>query len=474
MDSSAQDTTAPRIQAFIARPAALPLDLGVPANLQSSFAGADQRVLDATGGRKGLRIHTGGAACSTSQIDIVEIILKPETSTVQEAWSDVSSQVRTVPMTLWAGIAYGVGCAVGDSCGYGGSRSLTQTLPATPAQDAGLENGAVAVMDSTAGASILTHETFHALGAVNANSLHSTGSGHVTTPGDLMGSGVGVIDVDHDDYFNPDGAIVGRDGAGVWNTYDSFYLCAAPMCPGVPVRPTVTLDGVVRDEAGARFTAAGASYYRWYTNGVASTRASGPIFDWSFGSAVGVRGFTADGAVSNFMTATVQQPPSSAPPGGQQPPSTAPPVGQEPGGSSPGGAQLVAPPAQPGAAATPTTGFPGVADVFGPAQRSRPTLTVRPADRRPRRDRLARSGLRVTVGSRDSARCIVSLRNGTTRLGRASVQALAGVPRTAVVKLSHAGRRRIARPTVRSVAVQVSCLGLSSNPVTLRLRRPAD
>lgn len=101
-------------------------------------------------------------------------------------------------------------------------------------------------------ANVSLHELFHSLGAVSARALHASygaqGPGHCWDEFDVMcGQSDGVVklcgtaesdlilDCGADDYFNPAGPVVGRDGAAIWNTYNSAFLCPEATCVGRPL-----------------------------------------------------------------------------------------------------------------------------------------------------------------------------------------------------------------------------------------------
>jgi hypothetical protein len=95
----------------------------------------------------------------------------------------------------------------------------------------------------------IMHEIGHILGVVNADSIHSDGTGHCDDGLDVMCNGraggastlscsplpvsasTGYIDspwdCNHDDYFNPSGNIIGKNGQRIWNLYDAPFMCAA-------------------------------------------------------------------------------------------------------------------------------------------------------------------------------------------------------------------------------------------------------
>ena len=306
------DPAAPRLQAYIARRTGVTsfeTQAAITNKLQDELRKAHFALIRESGG-KGLRIRTGLSGCTAADIDIVEISLPPEADTPGEAFNEIHRQVQPVPLTLWVGVLADIG-----EIGRGGGRALGQGGPPSPAQDVTLDDGAAAQMSpGNTYAEVILHEAFHAMGAVNSNALHGDGRGHVPTP-DLMdasASGI-IIDVGHDDYFNPGGSITGRTGQPIWNLYDSLFLCPPGTCFGAVNRPTVTVSSSIQNSR-ARFAAQGAAYYRWYLDGFPALTASGPIFDAPLNRQVGVRGFAVDGAVSPLQTSSVTAPPTTSPP----------------------------------------------------------------------------------------------------------------------------------------------------------------
>ena len=105
------------------------------------------------------------------------------------------------------------------------------------------------------------HELLHNLGAVQDTAPHSTHAGHCYDEVDVMcypdGGSAWVslpaacptaldslIDCGNDDYFDPDGSIVGTGGTPIWNVYDSVFLCAADNCgAGGPTISSVPATG---------------------------------------------------------------------------------------------------------------------------------------------------------------------------------------------------------------------------------------
>jgi len=309
LDEAMQDVSAPSIQAYIARPSDRPLGPEIADELQAAFAGADDLLLAGSGGAKRFRVRTGISGCSPAHVDIVEIVLGPASdyASVAAALGDVDQAVGDTPFVVWAGTVIGLPGAGGITL----ASSIGQTLPTDPAHDRTVDEGGLALLGSR-DPHVLAHEIFHALGAVGSNAQHRDPNhfGHVSDVGDLMYwlSGGSLIDVGNDDYFNPSGVIVGRDGLPIWNVFDSLFLCAPEKCSDGVTRPTVTLQGTAIDASTARFTAMGADYYRWYIDGQPHADLGGPVIDGHGVDSVSasVRGFSADGVMSDVATASVQ------------------------------------------------------------------------------------------------------------------------------------------------------------------------
>jgi hypothetical protein len=89
-----------------------------------------------------------------------------------------------------------------------------------------------------------THELFHVLGAVLDVAPNNDGAGHCRDRFDVMcytntdppvcGAPLTAdslsIDCNKDDYFRPQGGLVGSSGQPIWNTYDSVFLCPPASC----------------------------------------------------------------------------------------------------------------------------------------------------------------------------------------------------------------------------------------------------
>ncbi len=103
-----------------------------------------------------------------------------------------------------------------------------------------------------------THELFHVLGAVLDVAPNNDGAGHCRDRFDVMcyastdppvcGAPLTAdslsIDCNKDDYFRPQGGLVGASGQAIWNTYDSVFLCPPAACtardPAPPPPPAST------------------------------------------------------------------------------------------------------------------------------------------------------------------------------------------------------------------------------------------
>jgi hypothetical protein len=325
---ASERVSAPSIQVFVAHPSDVEIDAqAIAPQVQLAAKAAHEKVVSASLGTKGLRFRTAGGACSAAHVDIVEIVLGPRSSipTLYAAHREIVRLVGQTPLLIWAGFVVGLE----PSVGFGGSPSLTQSRPITPAQDAVLDGRGAAVISEIPVASpsggqsrSFLHELFHVLGAVNDNALHAFENHINGQPGlyepDLLGDGCALqdcsVDAGSDDYFNPQGEITGKNGIPIWNLYDSLYLCALDTCFQEPTPPQISLQMAPVDGQSGQFMATGAALYRWYLDGVFQPAWGGPSVRAPVRSIVGVRGFTADGAASGLVTkiATPTVTPASA------------------------------------------------------------------------------------------------------------------------------------------------------------------
>ncbi|WP_217925098.1 hypothetical protein [Miltoncostaea oceani] len=310
---------APTIQLFYARPAdVVPDRARMGALIQDVVRYSEEDILEASGGRKGIRVRTGAGACSSSHVDIVEIVLGPQAGypDLATVYAELRQRIGRTPFITWAGVTE-IGC-----CGRGGSSALFQPTPISPAQDRALNGSGLAL---TGGFDfpdnlVFTHELFHALGAVGRNAPHGDDQGHIAE-GDLMDPfGTGSIDPGRDDYFNPDGPIIGRDGSRLWNIYDSLFLCPAESCRNPPAPPAVRLEATAVSTSAWTVRASGATHYRWYVDGnlredLAGPDASSARDPW-WPVRITVRGFAADGSISEPIEVIIPAVRDETAPGG--------------------------------------------------------------------------------------------------------------------------------------------------------------
>lgn len=434
--------TAPTIQAFLAYPKGSAVDVPVlTARLQRLFADADDRVLAATRGRKGLRVRTGISGCSTGYIDVALIPVSASATTFGRVLAEMDDLTNSTPMTLWAGIIANAPTSL-PICGLGGRETdLEVRTPLSPAHDFSLDGGAYGAVAERCSSyesadTILLHEIFHGLGA-----------DHFPEPNDLMGPHEDpvVIDVGADDYFAPEGQIVGPDGTPLWNIAESLYLCHTPDCGKALARPPVSVTARALDAERVEYSAAGASYYRWTGWGGLQRDVTGPRFVASRYATVTVQGVASNGALGVVQTLTVPPAPSTSP---IWHPATTDPVGTG------------APAADVGQSLSSTQ----VSSAGPPVTEPTPRLTVARQTRRS----LVRAGVLVSVRGRVRALCVVSVRAQGRSAGSRAIRLGRRGRSVTRIPLNRAGRRALVRRA--ALRIRATCNGRSTASVLVRVR----
>ena len=325
------------IKVVYAHPADVPDNFASGKHYADVIAAAIKLVqgafLDATGGARTVRFDVG-TSCGANYLDIQSVTLpRPASAYSASDTTTLTGDLKplvtsgtpscpTIPSTPGPSctrdfLVFADGIYKGDGVTGVATRRTDPTAGAANRSNYGglfayvLGDGSPGFGISTA--TTAEHELLHNLGAVQGTALHSTGAGHCFDAVDVMcypdggariptagmltacpGALASNIDCGHDDYFNPDGPVLGVAGTPIWNIDDSTFLCALAACVTGNLAPVASFtatsgahagDPVTFDASGSTDEAGPPASFAWDVDGDGVADGQGATFTYTYAAA---------------------------------------------------------------------------------------------------------------------------------------------------------------------------------------------